>query len=344
MKLNDVDLNKLGTFLAVARAGGVSRAARQLGRTPSAVSQSLGALEASLGCKLFDRVGKRLVPTRAGQVLSAAVARYGAELEHTLGELEGGGARVAGLVRLGLFLGFPRTKSRELLMTFAERYPEASVRVVYAPERDLLARLRDNRIDFLLSLRGGEALELSSTRLFEQELVLVAAAGFFPRGFSLEALERTPIVDYYQSDPLITRWLAHHFPERPRVALRVRFWAATTDLVLELVQSGAGVAVLPRHMLRGVVARERATRRHTERVTRARAERALLREVGPGGPPLVDAVWLHEPKGAYRDPTQRAFREVVLSALAAPIAAAPRAAQASRSGRRERSGRRSGDL
>lgn len=327
MKLNDLDLNKLGTFLGVVRAGGVSRAARQLGRTPSAVSQSLGALEASLGCKLFDRVGKRLVPTRAGQVLAAAVARYGAELEHTLGELEGGSARVAGLVRLGLFLGFPRTKSRELLMTFAERHPEASVRVVYAPQSDLVARLRNNRIDFLLSLRGGDAADLSSIRLFEQELVLVTGPGFFARGFSLEALERTPVIDYYQSDPLITRWLAHHFPGRPWGEVNVRFWAATTDLVLELVQSGAGVAVLPRHMLRGGSRRAAAPRQQP-------AERAALREVGPAGPALVDAVWLHEPKGAYRDPTQRAFRDVVLSALAAQGGALPRkATRAARGGR-----------
>jgi DNA-binding transcriptional LysR family regulator len=315
MKLNDIDLNKLSTFLAVVEEGGVTRAARRLGRTASAVSQSVSQLEASLGCALFDRVGKALVPTRGGQALSARVKGYEALLERTLGELAGAGTSVSGLVRLGLFLGFPRDKSRALLVTFAERFPEASVRVVYAPQHDLEARLRQNKLDYVLSFRpkSADAADLSSTQLFAQELVLVASSRFFARGFSLEALGQAPVVDYYQSDPLILRWLAHHFPDR-RAEPRVRFWAATTDLVLELVQSGAGAGVLPRHMVRGRAFSERASARGHER----------LKVVGPAGQPLVDHVWLNEPRAAYRDATQRAFREVVLSVLAAPAAGTAR--------------------
>src|SRR5688572_32877492 len=104
MRLNDLDLNKLSTFFAVVEARGVSRAARELGRTPSAVSQSVSALELSLGCKLFDRVGKELVPTRGGQLLHARLAGARAVLAEALGELADGGARVTGTVRLGLFL------------------------------------------------------------------------------------------------------------------------------------------------------------------------------------------------------------------------------------------------
>lgn len=308
MKLNDIDLNKLSTFLMVVEAGGVTAAARRLGRTPSAVSQSVSQLEASLGCKLFDRVGKELVPTRGGRSLSESARGYQALLERTLSELAGEGAAVSGEVRLGLFLGFPRARSRELLLTFAERHPQAALRVVFAPQADLEARLRKNRLDFVLSFRPQrpEASDLVSTQLFEQELVLVTGARFFPRGFSLASLEQTPIVDYYQSDPLITRWLGHHFPGR---ALQppVRFWAATTDLVLELVQSGAGAGVLPRHMVHG-----RALR------TRAAQASERLKVIGPAGQPLIDHVWLHEPRAAYRDATQRAFREVVLSVLAKP--------------------------
>ena len=53
MSLDEVDLNKLATFFAVAEAGGVSAAARRLGVTRSAVSQSLAAFEASLALQLF---------------------------------------------------------------------------------------------------------------------------------------------------------------------------------------------------------------------------------------------------------------------------------------------------
>jgi DNA-binding transcriptional LysR family regulator len=312
MQLNDIDLNKLSTFFTVMEAGGISRAARRLGRTPSAVSQSVSLLEASLGCQLFDRVGRELVPTRGGQLLRARLAESQALLAETLGELKGGGSSVYGIIRLGLFLGFPRVRSRQLLLAFAERFPAARVRVVYAPQRDLEARLRKNELDYVLSFapRSATATSLVSTRLFAQQLVLVTSSRFFRGGFSLPELEQTPVVDYYQSDPLIERWLGHHFPKQ-RCQPTVRFWAATTDLVQELVQAGAGVGVLPSHMLPALGKRG--------------SPRSELHEVGPS-PPLVDHVWLHEPRQAFRDATQRAFRDVLLSVLAAvePPPPAPR--------------------
>lgn len=302
MRLNDLDLNKLSTFFAVLDAGGVTRAARTLGRTASAVSQSVSALEASLGCKLFDRVGKELVPTRGAQLLHARLAHSQALLAETLTELSGGGAQVCGTIRLGLFLGFPRVRSRQLLVAFAGRFPDAGVRVVYAPQRDLEARLRKNELDYVLSFapRSATATDLVSTRLFAQRLVLVSGPEFFRGGFSLRELERTPVVDYYQSDPLIERWLSHHFAKE-RCQPAVRFWAATTDLVHELVQAGGGVGVLPSHML-------------PARSKRRASPAGELREVGPV-PPLVDHVWLNEPRRAFRDATQRAFREVLLEVL-----------------------------
>jgi DNA-binding transcriptional LysR family regulator len=331
MRLNDIDLNKLGTFLAVVEAGGVSKAARRLGRTASAVSQSLTSLEASLGARLFDRVRKELVLTRGGQLLHASVAAYQAQLARTIAELSGDGSEVTGTIRLGLFLGFPRVRSRELLVGFAELHPRASVRIVHAPQHDLEARLRKNKLDFVLSYapRSATAPDLVSTRLFAQELVLVSSARHFQSGFSMRELAQTPVVDYYQSDPLILRWLQHHFPGED-AAPNVHFWAATTDLVLELVQSGAGVGVLPRLMLSPArpvtTASSRAGRGGAVKPARAgvanpspkrKLGELALREVGPSAP-LVDHVWLNEPRDADRDRTQRAFREVLLSILAGP--------------------------
>src|SRR5262252_9428427 len=100
MKLKELDLNKLHVFATVAEQGGVSRAAAELGRTPSAVSQSLTALEAALGVKLFDRVGKRLVLTRGGQQLRGHVRDHYAALQRTVDALRDDTANVRGAVRV----------------------------------------------------------------------------------------------------------------------------------------------------------------------------------------------------------------------------------------------------
>jgi DNA-binding transcriptional LysR family regulator len=283
VKLTDLDLNKLSVFLAVADSGGVGKAAKRLGRTSSAVSQSISGLETALGAPLFDRVGKRLVLTRGGQALRERVAASEQLLEQGVMEV----------VRLGAYLGFPRQRLCALLLEFTRLHPRASVRVVHAPGRELERRLQNNRLDFVLSFGAAAPAgsPLVSTRLFSQELVLVASDRHFEAGFSLDVLGRTPIVDYYPSDPLIERWLAHHYPRRVQ-SCRVRFWAATTDLVLELLLEGAGAGVLPRH------------------VARTHLESGELVELGPKQRPMVDPIWLQEPRGAHRDVTLRAFRAV----------------------------------
>jgi DNA-binding transcriptional LysR family regulator len=291
--LTDLDLNKLSVFLAVADSGGVGKAAVRLGRTSSAISQSISALEASLGVPLFDRVGKRLILTRGGQTLRARVAASEQQIELGMAELHGDADAVRGVVRLGAYIGFPRQRLAALLIEFTRMHPRASVRVVHAPGRDLERRLLHNQLDFVLSLgpAAPASSPLLSTRLFSQELVLVSSDRHFGDGFSLEALARTPIVDYYQSDPLIARWLAHHYPRRSAPS-NVRFWAATTDLVLELLLEGAGAGVLPRH------------------VALARLASRELVELGPKQRPLIDPIWLVEPRGTHRDASLRAFRAV----------------------------------
>jgi len=299
MQLKEIDLNKLHVFAAVAEHGGVSRAATELGRTPSAVSQSLSALEGALGVKLFDRIGKRLVPTRGGQLLRAHVREHYASLQRTVDALRHDTADVRGAVRVGVYLGFPRVRLATFLTRVRARHPNVELRIVYAPQEDLSARLLHGRLDFAFALRprSDTHAALTSTQLFEETLLLVAGRRSFPRGFTLDALARTPIVDYYRSDPLIARWLSHHYgPRAPKPTVAI--WAATTDLVLDLLLSHAGVGVLPRTVA--------APHLRSGRLRAIRTQRAAL----------TDWIWLNEVRNAYRDRTLTVFRDAVMRELA----------------------------
>lgn len=298
MKLNDLDLNKLHVFLAVADLGGITAAADRVGRTRSAVSQSVSALERALGVKLFDRVGKRMLPTRQGRLLHERARDYQRGLQQVVDELADESGEVRGLVRIGLFLGFPRVRFAAFLAGFTARHPRVAVRVVFAPQDDLTARLAANRLDYTFSFQPPQegAARVESTRLFEQKLVLVSGRRYFRGGFDPAALPATPVVDYYQSDPLIRRWLAHHVGE-PLPEVDVKVWAATTDMVLELVLDGVGVGVVPESLAAPYVARRRL------RVLRTRRRE------------LTDFIWLNEPRGAWRDATASAFRAAALEAF-----------------------------
>jgi DNA-binding transcriptional LysR family regulator len=67
-------LRAIAVFHAAARAGSVSRAAQDLGVTPSAVSQQIAALEVHLGTSLMAKVGRRVALTEAGERYFAMIA------------------------------------------------------------------------------------------------------------------------------------------------------------------------------------------------------------------------------------------------------------------------------
>jgi len=301
VNLDKIDLNKLRTFAAVAERGGVTQAARQLALTRSAVSQSLAALEASLAVRLFDRVGRRLVPTQEGRGLARLFGRVHEELREALAEIVNEERAVRGLVRLGLFLGASRAQVARVVAAFTAQNPNAQVKLSFGSHAELRGMLGDNRLDFALSLRPGRLASprIRSSILYRQTLVLVSSERA-PRG-RIDAgwLSGRPVVDYYPASPLIRRWLAHHFPRR-RIAAEVRIWAATTDMALELAQVGAGAAVVPRSLAEPLV---RAGRLHEIRGARA---------------DLEDAVWLEESAGAWRNASLEAFRATLVSELGDP--------------------------
>ena len=294
MQLNDLDLNKLHTFFAVADHEGITRAAARLGLTRSAVSQSISTLEAALHVRLFHRIGKRMSLTNEGRLLHTRLRDYQAQLQQTLDEIVNEERAVRGQVRIGLFLGFSRLRLSGLLARFTDRYPEARVKLLYAPHSELNAHLLNDRVDFVFSLspqhEGGA--KIRSSRLLRQELVLAGAQQFFKRSFTLEDFKSLPVIDYYQSDPLIHRWIRHHYRAKAPV-LHVTIWAATTDLVLELLLNRAGVGVLPRDLADPFVKKRR------------------LFIVDTGRPELSDFIWLNELTPTYPNPLLDAFRSVV---------------------------------
>jgi DNA-binding transcriptional LysR family regulator len=303
MRLQQIDLNKLQVFFEIAECGGMSAAARLLALTPSALSQSLASLEASLEVKLFDRVGRRLVLTREGRLLQSRYREHRVGLQHVLEEISGEQRAVRGTVRVGLFLGFPREPLAGFLGDFARRFPAASTRLVYGSRGELDEALADGRVDFVFAFDRGEAGRQAATRLFRQELVLAGTPALAPaRGqLAFASLATLPVVDYYQSEPLIQRWIAHHYRRRTP-QLDVRAWAATTNLVFDLVLDGVGVGVLPRYLVE------------------PQRREGRLRLLRTGRRELVDDIWLKERAGGYRGPALEAFRDAALEAFQDPTA------------------------
>lgn len=134
-------------FNAVAEHLSVREAARRLNVASSAVTRQVGQLEEALALELFQREGRRLKLSPAGEILYRHARRLTAPLEAAISELDmlrglkTGSVRVATVESVGLsFLP-------QLIADFGGRYPRLNIDVSVAPSAEVIARLIDERID-----------------------------------------------------------------------------------------------------------------------------------------------------------------------------------------------------
>lgn len=175
-----VNLHHLRYFRAVAREGGLARAAARLNLSPSALSTQLRQLEERLGHALFERTGGRLALTEAGRIAldhAEAVVRAGEELVDTL-RMRGGGERPASppVLRVGAVTTLSRNFQLGLLRRTLAR-GAARIVVRSGPLPDLLAALDDLALDLVLSNQPAPrdaGSPLASHLLDEQPVGLVS--------------------------------------------------------------------------------------------------------------------------------------------------------------------------
>lgn len=230
--------------MQVVKAGGVSKAAAKLNLTPSAISQSLRALESTFDTLLFDRVGKQLVLTSEGKTLAQSLGKYQEGLEETFNQLKGGLQKVRGRVRLGIFYGFSQALAARFLAELKREHPALEVDVIFAAPSELDRLLQYKKIDFAINLfKTSGKLPLKETPLTFDELWLVSSQPPPRRSLSFTELKQAPFIDYYRKSHLIASWISHHFGKKVR-DIPITMYAAHSEMVVQLILQGVGIGIV----------------------------------------------------------------------------------------------------
>lgn len=136
-----MDLRHTRTFVTVAELGTVSKAALHLRVAQPALSRQISDLEQELGLKLFDRVGRRLLLTSAGEQLLAD-CRALLDCASAVGErarlLQRGDA---GVLKVGASPQHIESVQATFLHRYARRYPNVQVNLIEAAGRDTMTML-----------------------------------------------------------------------------------------------------------------------------------------------------------------------------------------------------------
>ena len=124
------DLDDLAAFAAVARVRSFTRAAAELGLSPSALSHAMRSLEQRLGVRLLARTTRSVAPTAAGERLLRSLDPALAELARGLSALADWRGVPSGAIRLTTFGSAARMVLAPSLPDFLRAHPEISVEVI----------------------------------------------------------------------------------------------------------------------------------------------------------------------------------------------------------------------
>jgi DNA-binding transcriptional LysR family regulator len=134
-------------FVAVAETGSVRGAARVLNVAASAISRQLILLEAQLGIALFDRSGRRLEVTPAGEVLLRGLRAATQGHEETLDHLNALRGLKRGRVRVATVESISVSVLPDVFVAFAAAYPGIEVTVTTAGSDAVTELVRDHHAD-----------------------------------------------------------------------------------------------------------------------------------------------------------------------------------------------------
>jgi DNA-binding transcriptional LysR family regulator len=284
-----VDLRQLEVFAGVYELRSFSRAASALRLTQSTVSEHVRLLEEELGVRLFDRLGRESVPTRAGELLHGYARQMLAlrvqarqALDEFLGQVSGvltvGGSTIPGEYVLPSLIG-----------RFRERHPRVAITLHISDTRRTVQAVLDGAVDVGVvgADPGNRALE--AWALMPDELVVAV-----PPGHPWRDREEAT-VDELRAQPLVVREPGSGSREALERALdaagtslgdmRVIAEMGSTGAIKEAVKAGVGLSIISRRAVEDesrlglvgcVTIRELKMARHFYVVTHAARSRSPL--------------------------------------------------------------------
>ncbi|HEY9344523.1 MAG TPA: LysR family transcriptional regulator [Inquilinus sp.] len=289
------DYAELRAFAAVAEAASFSRAARRLGVSPSALSQTLRGLEERLGVRLLNRTTRSVTPTEAGERLLDRLRPLFAEFDQAVEEVNRFRDAPAGRLRINV----PRFAAVHLvgpvLGRFHTAHPGVELEVVVD---DTITDIVAGRFD--AGIRLGETLERDMVAVpLTGALELAAVAT--PEYFAEHGLPQTP-ADLHRHRCLRFRWPGGGDLYRwefekggQEVALAVDGPLVVNDaaLMLQAALGGVGIAYL------------------LDRQAQADIEAGRLRRVLRDWSPRFPGFYLYHPGRRQMPPALRAFIDVL---------------------------------
>lgn len=246
MVKSGMDIHQLRVFTSVFKNRSFSRASEALHLTQPTISNHIKALEDEFACKLFDRMGRTIIPTKEAEVLygkSTEIIEKADALKEALGQLkkETTGKLVIGASTIpGVYL-MPR-----IMTEFQKKYPAISFQILIADSGGIIDSI--SKHELLLGIVGAKLGndQIDYIPFVEDELIVVSAPLKTEKSsMTLRELVDLPMV--FREEGSGTRREVEKFLESKGISfnhMKIAGIFGSTDAVKQAVKAGLGVSIL----------------------------------------------------------------------------------------------------
>lgn len=248
-------IRHLNIFLSVCENGcNTTKASGELHMTQPAVSLAIKELEQHYGVVLFDRIGRRLKITEAGQRLM----EYSSHIVSLFDDMEKGMKNwdSFGSIRVGASITIGSQFLPSYVKAFYSRFPGTEVNAVIGPSELLEQKILNNELDLALIEGVPHSPSLVAEEYMEDHLAVICPAdGYFYPGKQLSVDEFRRQKFLLREHGSGTRETFDRTIEAAGFSIIPAWEAMSTTALVNAVINGLGIAVLPYRMVTGPLER-----------------------------------------------------------------------------------------
>lgn len=252
-----MNLAQIHYIVAIANTGSLSLAARQLGVSQPALSRYLAKLEQECRLELFYREKKKLKPTQAGRIYLEAAYKIISIRQQALSSIRALDMdQQKKQLRIGVTPHQGTQAVTKLYPLFKRRFPQTEFTLFEGYTKALYEAVRTRKTDYLMTTALPDHYGLRALPLFEEELLFSVPVFHNLAALSSSELDKLGEADLedFRDSPFVLMDTTTTIGLLSEKAIQaagfqpiVVFQSANGYLVDEMIRSGVGVGLIPRH-------------------------------------------------------------------------------------------------
>jgi DNA-binding transcriptional LysR family regulator len=242
-----MDTLQITAFIAVAEASSFTLAAERLHLTQPAISKRINLLEQFLGNRLFDRIGKQIKLTEAGQILLPHAKKILREIEDTRNAVQNLSQSVSGRLTLASSHHIGLHRLPPVLKQYSEQYAEVSIDISFQDSEKAYEQISHGEIELaVVTLANMRKEKIVSHTLWEDELCIMTS-----QNHPLTKYKQVTLNDLLDFPAILpggntfTRQLIEEIFQDEKLKLEVEMSTNYLETIKMMVSVGMAWSVLP---------------------------------------------------------------------------------------------------